>query len=163
MRRDYPASDFALRGLALKTLHFDRTNVSDLSLLKGMPLADVECQGSGVTDLSPLKEFPLTHLDCDFHPERDAAILPRSRRWRRSTANRRPSSGRKWTVRNRRVLQGRRAVDHKTPVEAIPEGRMSVEPRSGRPGRAACGERCHRRLRSLNQTGGRRRRTGADE
>ncbi len=106
-----PLQDMKLTGLNCHT-----TKVSDLTPLKGMPLTFFACQDTQVSDLSPLKDMKLTYLDCcrakvsrsvgaeGACPSRisiatsSRSATPTScapsRRWRRSTTSRRPSSGR---------------------------------------------------------------------
>jgi serine/threonine protein kinase/Leucine-rich repeat (LRR) protein len=64
-----------LRGLLLKELACQGTQVRDLSPLEGMPLKILGCNATKVVDLSPLRALPLERLSCDFKPERDTELL----------------------------------------------------------------------------------------
>jgi Leucine-rich repeat (LRR) protein len=52
-----------LEGMSLQGLTIYRTKVSDLSPLAGMPLVSLHCGLSNVSDLSPLRGMPLANLN----------------------------------------------------------------------------------------------------
>ena len=110
-----------LKGMPLRTLQIGSLEDGDLSPLEGMPLVDLFIFNAEIKNISVLKGMPLQFLtirNCQIAPDTDFSMLQdmplrgncgldfktcigtpsssaRSRPWRRSMANRSPSSGKK--------------------------------------------------------------------
>ena len=98
------------KGLAI--LNLAGTQVSDLSPLKGMKLTVLNCNSTRVSDLSPLQGMPLRNFIATSSPNVTPRSSAPSRRWRQSTANRRPSSGKTSRRRSRGRDRGGIASGH---------------------------------------------------
>jgi serine/threonine protein kinase len=64
-----------LRGMQLKALDCNNTQVADLAPLRGMRLKELYVQHTPVRELTPLTGMPLQHLNCSHTPVADLSAL----------------------------------------------------------------------------------------
>jgi len=64
-----------LRGMQLRNLNCNNTQVSDLAPLKGLPLKELYVQHTRVTELTPLLGMALEHLNCSHTRVADLSPL----------------------------------------------------------------------------------------